>query len=157
MGCLGTYAGKMMVCRIIWQFDPLGTSTVSEPVHGAPPTNWSSFGEVQQRWQMLPLLTELGFVFAALPASIRKPCENGLATHSLEDRPLAWSTHLSESCCLSTGDIVDIQTTVVDKLALRSAVAGLRHAVVAPVLCLEEQDGCPVVALVLNETAAGAG
>lgn len=49
IGCLGTYAGKMMVCRIIWQFDPLGTSTVSEPVHGAPPTNWSSFGEVQQR------------------------------------------------------------------------------------------------------------
>lgn len=71
---LGTYAGKMMVCRIIWQFDPLGTSTVSEPVHGAPPTNWSSFGEVQHLWQMLPLLTELTFVLAALPASIRKPC-----------------------------------------------------------------------------------
>lgn len=72
-----------MVCRIIWQFEPNGISTVSEPEHGAPPTNWSSFDEVQHRWQMLPLLTELGFVLAALPASMRKPYRRGLATQSV--------------------------------------------------------------------------
>lgn len=78
-----TYAGKMIVCRIIWQFEPEGISTVSEPEHGAPPTNWSSVGEVQHRWQMLPELTLLGFVLAALPASIRNPCRGCLATQSM--------------------------------------------------------------------------
>lgn len=77
-----TYAGKMRVCRIIWQFEPDGISTVSEPEQGAPPTNWSSFDEVQHRWQILPELTLLGFVLAALPASIRKPCGSGSATQS---------------------------------------------------------------------------
>lgn len=71
-----------MVCRIIWQFEPDGISTVSEPEHGAPPTNWSSLAEVQHRWQMLPELTLLGFVLAALPASIRKPCRSCSATQS---------------------------------------------------------------------------
>lgn len=72
-----------MVCRIIWQLEPDGISTVSEPEHGAPPTNWSSVGEVQHRWQMLPELTLLGFVLAALPASIRKPCRSGSDTQSM--------------------------------------------------------------------------
>lgn len=82
-GFEGTYAGKMMVCRIIWQLEPIGISTVSEPEHGAPPTNWSSFGEVQHRWQMLPELTLLGFVLAALPASIRKPYRIDSVTQSM--------------------------------------------------------------------------
>lgn len=82
-GMKATYAGKMMVCRIIWQFEPDGISTVSDPVHGAPPTNWSSFGEVQHRWQMFPELTLLGFVLAALPASIRNPCRIVSVTQSV--------------------------------------------------------------------------
>lgn len=77
------YAGKMMVCRIIWQFEPDGISTVSEPEHGAPPTNWSSLAEVQHRWQMLPELTLLGFVLAALPASIRKPYKSCSVNQSI--------------------------------------------------------------------------
>jgi len=68
-----TYVGKIIVWRTILHWGLAGISTVSDPEQGAPPTNWLSFVEVQQRWQMLPLATLLSSVFAALPAIIRKP------------------------------------------------------------------------------------
>lgn len=62
-----------MVWRIILQRVSWGMATVSEPVQGAPPTKLLSLVDVQQRWQMLALETLLSSVFAALPASMRKP------------------------------------------------------------------------------------
>jgi len=43
------YAGKMMVWRIILQDGSAGMSTVSVPVHGAPPTKVLSLVDVQHR------------------------------------------------------------------------------------------------------------
>lgn len=61
-------------------------------------------------------------------------------------------TNLLESSDGAAGDVVNIKTTVVHKLPLRSTVAGLGHTVVGAVCRLEEHDGCPVVGLVLLET-----
>jgi hypothetical protein len=79
---------------------------------------------------------------------------------------------LFESGRFAAGDIVDIETAVVDELALGAAVtdlgdtaakglvAGMREVLaithVGAVLCLEEHDCSPVVGLVLHEIAAGA-
>lgn len=73
VGKRNTYVGKMMVWRIILHEGSAGMSTVSLPVQGAPPTNWLWFVEVQQRLQMLALVTLLTSVLAASPAIIRKP------------------------------------------------------------------------------------
>jgi hypothetical protein len=71
---LETYAGKMMVCRIILQLVEWGISTVSDPEQGCAPTKLLSFVEVQQRWQIFPDETLEVSVFEASPAIIRKPC-----------------------------------------------------------------------------------
>lgn len=72
-----------MFWRIIWQLVPVGISTVSLPVQGAPPTNTFSSLLVQQRWQMLPPFTLLVSVLVAWPVTIRNPYEDqirGLGT-----------------------------------------------------------------------------
>jgi len=58
---------------------------------------------------------------------------------------------------LAAGDVVNVETAVVDELALGTAVAHLGHAPVGAVLGLEEEDGGPVVGHILLEAARRAG
>lgn len=62
-------------------------------------------------------------------------------------------TNLGEGSGLATGDVVDIETTVVDELALGTTVADLGNALVLALLVLEEHDSSPVVGEILNEGA----
>lgn len=64
--------------------------------------------------------------------------------------------YLLKGSGLSTGDVVEIETTLVDELSLRATIADLRNSLVCSVLGLEEHDGGPVVRLVLLEGAGRA-
>jgi hypothetical protein len=110
---------------------------------------------------MLALGVLLGSLLAALPANIRKPYSLLLVTQTANyiiiiRGKTSFSPYLLEGRDLSTGDIVDIETTIVDELALGASVAGLGHTLERPVLGLVEHDGGPVVGLVLLERARSA-
>ena len=58
---------------------------------------------------------------------------------------------------LAAGNVVDVETALVDELTLGATVPDLWHTLVGPVLGLKEHDGGPVIGQVLNEAARGAG
>ena len=62
-------------------------------------------------------------------------------------------TYRLESSDSAAGNVIDVETALVDELALGTAVADLGHPVVAAVAGLEEHDGGPVVGQVLDEAA----
>ena len=66
-------------------------------------------------------------------------------------------THGLESSRLSTWDVIDIHTSLVDQLPLRPTIADLRHTLVRAILSLEEHHGGPVVGEILFERARRAG
>jgi hypothetical protein len=135
------------------QLGSAGISTVSVPVQGALPTNLLSSVEVQHLWQMFPEETFDLSVFAALPANIRKPFNVSIHGPTSPKH----MTYGLESGGLSAWDIVDIETSVVHQLSLRSTVSNLGHALVGAVLVLEKHDCGPVVGFVLGESAGSAG
>lgn len=116
------YVGKIMVWRMSLHLGSLGMATVSLPEQGAPPTKVLSEADVQQRWQILDSFTLLLSVLVADPASIRNPCL--CVSHVLCEE--SGHTYLLEGSCLAARDIVDIQTTIIDKLALGSTITDLR-------------------------------
>ena len=79
-----------------------------------------------------------------------------LQTVSNNSFPSQRKSHLLECGSFAAGDVVNIETTFVDELSLRSTVSGLWDADVGSVLVMEEHDSSPVVRLVLNEAARGA-
>lgn len=66
-------------------------------------------------------------------------------------------TYRSEGGGLAAGNVVDVETTLVDELTLGTAVADLGNAVIRSVLVLEKHDGRPVVGQILGERAGCAG
>ena len=63
------------------------------------------------------------------------------------------NTCLLKSGRLAAGDVVDVETALVDELALGTTISGLRNTDVGSVLVVEEHNSSPVVRLVLNEAA----
>ena len=117
-------------------------ATVSLPVQGAPPTKLLSLVEVQQRWQIALLSTLLGSVFEAFPAIMRKPYIFVRIFCREFSGPISY---LLKSRGLATGDVVNIETTLVHQTSLRTSIANLGNTSIAPVLVVEEHDRCPVV------------
>lgn len=78
---------------------------------------------------------------------------------SVSDSPFSLECEacLLESGSLSAGNVVDVQTTLVDELALRATVSSLGNTNVRSVLVVEEHNSGPVVGLVLDEGARRAG
>lgn len=66
-------------------------------------------------------------------------------------------SYLLEGGSLAAGNIVKVETTLVNELSLRATVADLGDTLVGSVLGLVEHDGGPVVGLVFLECARCTG
>jgi hypothetical protein len=111
---------------------------LSLPVQGGPPTNLSSFGDVQHRLQIFPLFLVASLLFG-LPATIRKPYSQS----DTVSQPISRISHLLERSYLASRNVIYIEATVINELPLGASISDLRDSNDIAILMLEEHDRGP--------------